>query len=133
MAHTAGALLDSLPPDDTDPAGDLLLVLKTNEDGKPTQSSIRVSSKVLSLASPIFAAMLSPKFAEGQALLNATSPNTPSISFPDDDSEAMIWRCKALHFKQNLIVGIGFSLLRKLAFPCDKYDLVRALNQWSHT
>lgn len=118
--------------DDADPAGDLLLVLETAEDGKPSQSSIRVSSKVLSLASPVFAAMLSPRFAEGQALLTSTSTDTPSISLPDDNSEAMIWLCKALHFKKDLPVDIDFSLLRELAILCDKYDLVGALNPWSH-
>ena len=118
--------------DDADPAGDFLLVLETDEDGKPTQSSIRVSSKVLSLASPVFAAMLSPRFAEGQALLTSTSPDTPSTSLPDDNSEAMIWLCKALHFRKDLTVDIEFSPLRELAILCDKYDLVGALNPWSH-
>lgn len=85
-----------VPLEDADQAGDLLLELETDTDGRLTQSSVRVSSKVLSLASPVFAAMLNPKFAEGQALLNATSPDTPSISLPDDDSEAVVWLCKAL-------------------------------------
>ena len=121
--------------DDIDPAGDLLLVLENDEDGwTQTQLSIRVSSKVLSLASPVFAAILSPKFAEGQALLKATSPETPSISLPDDNSEAVIWLCKALHFKQDLTVTADISalLLGQLAILCDKYDLVAALNSWSH-
>ena len=126
MAHTVLSL------DDADPAGDLLLVLETDKDGKPTQSSIRVSSKVLSLASPVFAAMLSPRFAEGQALLTSTSTDTPSISLPDDNSEAMIWLCKALHFTKDLTVDIDFSLLRELAILCDKYELVGALKPWSH-
>lgn len=133
MAHTAGTPSSLLSLDDADPAGDLLLVLETAEDGRPTQSSIRVSSKVLSLASPVFAAMLSPRFAEGQALLTSTSPEISSISFPDDNSEAMIWLCKALHFRKDLTVDIEFSLLRELAILCDKYDLVGALNPWSHS
>lgn len=132
MAHTAGRPLVVVPLEDADQAGDLLLELETDTDGRLTQSSVRVSSKVLSLASPVLAAMLNPKFAEGQALLNATSPDTPSISLPDDDSEAVVWLCKALHFTKDLKVDINFSLLRKLAILCDKYDLVDALNPWSH-
>lgn len=76
--------------------------------------------------------MLSPNFAEGQALLNATSPETSSISLPDDDPEAMIWLCNALHFKQNLTADISLSLLKKMATVCDKYDLVGTLYPWSH-
>ena len=118
--------------DDADPAGDVLLVLETDEDGILTQSPIRVSSKVLSLASPVFAKMLSPKFAEGQALRNATSLETPPISLPDDDPEAMIWLCKALHFTKDLTADISLSLLKNLATVCDKYDLVGTLYPWSH-
>lgn len=132
MTQTAGRPSVLVPPDDVDPAGDLLLLLETGQDGRPTQSLVRVSSKVLSLASTVFAAMMSPKFAEGQALLKAISPETPSISLPDDDSEAVIWVCKALQFEQDLTVDIKFSLLRKLAILSDKYDLVGALNPWSH-
>ena len=124
--------MDLPPLEDADSAGDLLLVLETDKDGRPTQPSIRVSSKVLSLASPVFAAMLSPKFAEGQALLNATSADTPSLFLRDDDSQAMIWLCKALHFKQDVTVDISFSLLKKKAILSDKYDLVGALKPWSH-
>lgn len=51
IAYTVDRPSDTLSLDDADPAGDLLLVLETDEDGILTQSSIRVSSKVLSLAS----------------------------------------------------------------------------------
>ena len=37
-----------------------------------------------------------------------------------------------LHFKHDLTVDIGFSLLREIAILCDKYDLAGALNPWSH-
>ena len=131
MAHTAGMPLDLLLLDDDDPAGDLLLVLETDEDGRSTKSSIRVSSKVMSLASPVFAAMLSPKFAEGQALLKTTSPQTVSISLPDNDPEAMVWLCQALHFNKSCNIDIDFSLLGELAILCNNYDFVDALKPWS--
>ena len=37
MARTAGNLLDLPPLDDINPASDLLLLLYTSEDGRPTQ------------------------------------------------------------------------------------------------
>ena len=56
--------------------------------------------------------MLSSKFAEWQALQNAASQYTPPISLPDDDPEAMIWLCEALHFKQDITVEIIFLILK---------------------
>lgn len=82
MDHSAGTPSDLFPPDDADLAGDLLLILETDEDGRPTQSSIRVSSKVLSPASPMFAGMLSAKFGRGSSSrrrdFTAYSVNLPS-------------------------------------------------------
>ena len=45
----------------------------------PDKVSIRASSKVLSLASPVFDKMLGPHFAEGQALLKKDSPEKFSL------------------------------------------------------
>ena len=76
--------------------------------------------------------MLRPNFAEGQGLKNATSQEIPAISLHDDNTEAMLQLCIALHFKQDLNVAIDFSLLRELAILCDKYELVSVLYPWSH-
>ena len=132
MTHIAGRPPDLLPLDDIDPTGGITLLLHNSQDGRQTQSSIRVSSKVLSLASPVFAAMLRPNFAEGQGLRNAALQEIPAISLHDDNTEAMFWLCKALHFKQDLNVAIDFSLLKELAILCDKYELVSVLYPWSH-
>ena len=132
MTHTAGRPLELLPVDNVDPTGDITLLLHTSQDGRQMQSSIRVSSKVLSLASPVFAAMLGPSFAKGQGLGHVTSPNIPEIDLHDDNAEAMLWLCKALHFKQDLNVAIEFSLLEESAILCDKYELVSVLYPWSH-
>ena len=80
----------------------------------------------------MFAAMLDSHFAEGQALRNATSEGLPLISLYDDNIDDIIWLCKALYFKPDLTAKINFSLLRELAFLCDKYDLVGVLYPWSH-
>ncbi|MCJ1453530.1 hypothetical protein MMC28_003877 [Mycoblastus sanguinarius] len=114
---------------DADPAGDLVLLIGLEDE----QKSVRVSSKVLTLASPVFAAMLSPRFAEGHALSDKNNESVPSISLPDDDPEAVIWLCNALHFRQNADENLFcFPLLEKMAHLCDKYDLSGALSSWSH-
>ena len=130
--HTAGRPQDLLPLDDIDTTGDITLLVHNSQGGRQTQSSIRVSSKVLSLASPVFAAMLRPNFAEGQGLVNTTSQEIPAINLHDDDTEAMLWLCKALHFKQDLNIAIDFALLKELAILCDKYELASVLYSWSH-
>lgn len=79
--------------------------------------------------------MLSPRFAEGRALAEAgTNTSTiPTISFPEDNPEAMVWICCALHLKTDAInSGLTLSLLKAIAVLCDKYDLSRALYAWSH-
>ena len=104
---------------DVDPEGDITLVVGDQQ--------IRASSKVLALASPVFATMLGPYFAEGQA-------KNPSITLPEDDVEAMSWLCKALHFKLSANERlISFGLGRKLATLCDKYDTSVAISSWSAT
>ena len=115
---------------DCDPAGDLVLKLGSGDE----VTSIRVHSKVLSLASPVFASMLSPRFAEGQALEDnkGTVDSTTTIDLPDDDPEAMSWLCGALHFKEDAAQKMSYSLLMRLAVICDKYNMSKALSPWSH-
>jgi hypothetical protein len=81
---------------DADPVGDLNLKLGSGEGTE----YIRVSSKVLTLSSSVFAAMLSPRFSEGRALATLSTGSTTTISLPDDDVEAILWLCEALHFKK---------------------------------
>lgn len=121
--------------EDIDPSGDLILVV-ASPNQTPNETAIRVSSKVLSLASPVFAVMLGPNFAEGQFLLTRTSPtdNVPLIPLPDDDSKAMIWFCRALHHKLDVNKeDVDFDMCLKLATLCDKYDTSVALSAWSHS
>lgn len=69
-----------------DPEGDVLFVLGDFE--------FRVSSKALSLASPVFKAMFGPNFAEGQGL--ALGKGIRRIEMHDDDPEAMNILCKCI-------------------------------------
>lgn len=113
------------PQHEADPAGDLVLSIGLNED----RQFIRVSSKVLTLASPVFSALLSPKLTEGCSLAGSTE--FPHISFLEDNPEAIIWLCQALHFKKRRTDKISFALVKDLAILCHKYDLSLALSPWS--
>lgn len=111
--------------EDLDPAGDLVLIVGELN----SQTRIRVSSKVMALASPVLAAMLGPNYREGQAL---SKQGLLELELPDDDPEAMVCLCKAFHMK--LILGpISILLLEKIALLCDKYDEALALSSWSDT
>ena len=111
---------------DADPEGDLVLVIGSGE----TQKSIRASSKVLSLASPVLAAMFSPRrFSEGSAL---SSSNPPNIYLPEDDPEAVTMFCRFVHFReyQGNQKAPSSNQLLNMALFCDKYDAGLALNPW---
>ena len=102
----------------------------------PDKEVIRASSKVLSLASPVFARMLGPHFAEGQSLSEkgslANSAVSPTeVTLPDDDPEAMVLFCDTIHFKRHARPDIAFPLLTKVASLSDKYEISLALSSMS--
>lgn len=112
---------------DADPAGDLVLVIGSGE----IQRCIRASSKVLSLASPVLAAMFRPgRFSEGAAL---SSSNPPEIYLPEDDPEAVTKFCHLVHFREyhGKQSGPSFDQIMNMALFCDKYDAGLAFNPWS--
>lgn len=112
---------------DVDPSGDVIFIVGTSQSA--TTATIRVSSELLSLASSVFAALFSPRFAESIALVESTE--TRQISLPDDDPEAMLVVCRTLHFVENTVDDISYPLLEKVAEVCDKYDVGFALRGWS--
>ena len=81
------------------------------------------------LASPVFAALFSPRFLEGQPLSSSTEVR--NLPLPEDDSEAMTQICYAIHFHATVPRTISMSLLEDIASLCDKYDLAVALAAWS--
>jgi BTB/POZ domain len=110
----------SEPPDveDIDPNGDVVLVTSP-----PTE--IRVSSSHLSVASPIFKALLSTGFAEGEAF---KATGFIKISLPDDNTEAMVVLMKAIHGKFFQIPqALEFDTLKNVTVLIDKYDLHEAV------
>ncbi|KAF8857824.1 hypothetical protein BDZ45DRAFT_422472 [Acephala macrosclerotiorum] len=108
-----------------DSDGDVLFIVSC---GKLT-ARLLVSSKVLSLASPVFAAMFSPRFEEGSSL-NSGYPS--EVPLPEDDPEAMTLLCNCLHFRTDHIPrNVKFSQLKALAVLCDKYNVAKAISAWS--
>ena len=87
---------------------------------------IRVSSRTLSLASPVFASLFSDRFAEGN--VRSVNGDLPRIYLPDDDPKAMLWICCTLHFHSTLQDSTDLEFIGRLAVLCNKYDLARGLH-----
>ena len=108
---------------DLDPDGDLILVV----DGQNAERFL-VSSKILSLASPVFSKMLGPNFREGTQMADSTCP---TISLHDDDPLAMITMLGAFHYKErDPEIPMTAEELAVLAIHCDKYDCVKTVKPW---
>ena len=106
---------------DIDPEGDVYLVFPKKE--------LRVSSKVLSVASTVFKALLGPKFSEGQAL---SSQLPGRVALPDDDTEAMEAICNVLHHRYYFsIPDPKARFMVEVAVASDKYDCTKAVSQWA--
>jgi len=76
-----------------DPNGDTILEVSC-PNGK---TCLHVSSKVLTLASPVFAKMFNSRFKEG--LGNCSTSGKLPIPLPDDNAEAFIVLCNAIHYR----------------------------------
>ena len=103
-----------------DPEGDVYFQLAEVE--------LRVSSKVLGLASSVWKAMFSPRFKEGT---NLAQYGTCRIPLPDDNSDAMILICEVLHHKFCRTENPNQELLGEVALLVHKYDCVQAFRSWS--
>jgi hypothetical protein len=128
LGHLA---LVPLPPpnmttiDITTTDGDILLVLG--------ETRLRVSSVILSSASPVFKAMLGPKFLEGQGDRSAQDPK--EIALHDDDVAAMVRLCRLLHHQEGTSVAphdktslaAGAQELLDLMVSADKYGCISSI------
>ena len=103
---------------DLDPNGDCILILKERE--------LRVSSRALSLASPVFKALFKPGFAEGNTL--EATRGIGRVELPDDDTDAMTTICSVIHYiPKTLPHTMPLEALENLAIVTDKYDCSRAM------
>jgi hypothetical protein len=111
-----------------DPEGDAIFAIKDPASDPEEMQTFLVSSKVLSLASPVFCKMFSPQFQEGTQVRNG---EIPCINLEEDDAATMGIILRILHFQSD---NISFQLARadfaKLAAHSDKYDCRRALKGW---
>ncbi|KAK4894655.1 hypothetical protein LTR49_028360 [Elasticomyces elasticus] len=111
-------------------------ILEAAEDGDTifvlaSETRIRVSSTLLSYASPVFAAMLKGSFAEGRMSKTVDSP--AEIRLEDGDDEAFVLLCKLLHFRhdgdstlRNMTPAALTERVVRLAKIADKYDCIDA-------
>jgi hypothetical protein len=112
-----------------DPDGDVFLRCKDQDTGIPR--SFRVSSKVLRLASPVFARLLGPSFQEGQKL---RQEGCVVVELEDDDAPLMKLILDVLHYQADITYqDVNAEKLARLAIHCDKYDCTKALGPWVST
>ena len=114
---------DILDVEKLDYVGDVVLIV---EGESPNTAKFLVSSKIMSLASPVFAALFSQNFSEGGQLIEG---NRPEITFRDDDPAVMRQILGILHYKDP---GdeINAKMLANIAIHCDKYTCTRPLRPW---
>lgn len=108
---------------EADPMGDVILLLGNGSVG------VRASSRVLSLASLVFAAMLGNRWL-GEKSLSTTEPAT--IPLPDDHIGAITRLCRVLHYQCDMNEPIEFNTFENLALLCHKYDFGRAILPWTN-
>ena len=120
---------DSATPQtiDVDPAGDVILTVGSEK--WDNEARFRVSSKVLSLASPVFAAMVSPKWSDSANKASSSEPQ--HISLPEDHPFIMEWICQILHFRKDIATNQDITFLVLLAQVCDKYNLESPIMTWA--
>jgi len=113
-----------------DTEGDVILVVTGKEEAGQARDFL-ASSKILKLASPVFAKMFAPCFREGAAL-QSSAETCPTVQLKEDDPEAMELLLRLLHFDTGKVPETAPPLdtLAKLAILSDKYDCNRALKPW---
>lgn len=111
-----------------DRAGDLILQINSES----AQHCLKVSSKALCLASPVFRAMLgSPLFLEGRAIQSASTHSPSQLSLHDDDYQSLLIVLNAVHLRTRKIpTSLSVEEFYQLAVVCDKYDLAEIFVPW---
>ncbi|KAK4151584.1 hypothetical protein C8A00DRAFT_35782 [Chaetomidium leptoderma] len=119
-----------IPLDDD---GDLVVVVRGIDRSR--SRSFLVSSRMLRLASRVFATMLGPRYQEGRQLQEAREKSAadqqPTITLEEDDLDAMDFIFSNIHFKSGRIVKkFTASAIAHIAIQSDKYDCNAALVPW---
>jgi hypothetical protein len=94
----------------------------------PDTHHVRVSSKHMALASPVFKVMLGPNFREGVALHANGTVDIPL----EDDYEAFIVLANIVHSKSwSVPLKVSHSTLVELTIIVDKYELRQVVHMFS--
>ena len=103
--------------------GDLYLETETQR--------LLVSSVVLSVASPVFSAMLNSSFKEGSGNPDNAGLAIRTVPIPEDHPEAIKVVCQILHHcTEDISEAIWTDFFLKIAIVCHKYDCVKPLKPW---
>jgi len=109
-----------------DPKGDVVLGLNCSD----VKKKLLVSSKILSMVSPVFAAMFSSRFKEG--LHSVTPGSSLEIPLPEDDAIAFETICNVVHYRHKHIpTEPSLEELMNIAIIADKYELCETLCGYS--
>ena len=87
--------------------------------------TLRVWTVILRFASKVFAAMLSPTYAEGQQEFSAVCPGV--IPLPEDDPLAMQTICEILHIQFGENTRLSPSEMLNVCAAADKYDCMASV------
>jgi hypothetical protein len=127
--------LESKAPDPVtiDADGDVILSVTDSDalDNPGRTCEFLVSSKVLTLASPVLAKMFRSSFLEGNML--RLSPSLPIIRLKGDDPDAMHELLRHCHFDTEYLPDriSNMKTLAKLAVVSDRYDCLRVVKPWA--
>ena len=103
-----------------DPSGDLSLLVGDQ------QKNVLVSSVALSLASPVWRAMLNPQ----HGFLEAVSTNR-TISWPEDNTKTCLILLRICHLRFSEVPQtISLHDFLNICIFCDKYDTVTLIRPW---
>ncbi|KAL6246950.1 hypothetical protein RBB50_006257 [Rhinocladiella similis] len=102
----------------------------TEEDVDPEKTAvlIRVASKILTLCSPVFKAMLNGSFREAQLALSRETP--PILDLPEDSPATMELLLRILHHDPTVRRERDDVDICALALACDKYSCTAAIRLW---
>ncbi|EPS37263.1 hypothetical protein H072_9067 [Dactylellina haptotyla CBS 200.50] len=120
---------------DIDPAGDVLIICyKPTDDGDKVLGTLRISSKVLSLASPVFGAMLEPSKNLNDSQTNLES-DVKRLKIQCESLDILVNVMNITHIQnQRIPATVTLIFLYDLATWCDTYQVAEALtpviNRW---
>ncbi|KAK5129706.1 hypothetical protein LTR08_002950 [Meristemomyces frigidus] len=109
-----------------DPDGDVTLLCGDQSDERKC-IKIRVSSALLQRASPVFKAMLSNRFREGNELSSSASVEIP---LPEDEPDVMEILCNIIHMRYDGVpksMDMDYARIVRFLQLCDKYACAPAV------